>query len=49
MDFGAMMFHTDYSMPIVDLAQACEARGFAHSAVAQNAVPGRHRAAEDVL
>src|SRR6266699_2282475 len=28
MDFGAMMFHTDYSMPIVDLAQACEARGF---------------------
>jgi len=28
MQFGAMMFHTDYSMPIVDLAQACEARGF---------------------
>src|SRR6266581_2198709 len=28
MDFGAMMFHTDYSMPIVDLARACEARGF---------------------
>jgi probable F420-dependent oxidoreductase len=28
MDFGAFMFHTDYSMPIVDLAQACEARGF---------------------
>src|ERR1700722_6358579 len=28
MDFGAFMFHTDYSMPIVALAQACEARGF---------------------
>src|ERR1700744_5185747 len=28
MDFGAFMFHTDYSMPIVPLAQACEARGF---------------------
>ena len=28
MDFGAFMFHTDYSMPIIDLAQACEARGF---------------------
>jgi probable F420-dependent oxidoreductase len=28
MDFGVFMFHTDYSMPIVDLAQACEARGF---------------------
>jgi len=28
MDFGAFMFHTDYSMPIVELAQACEARGF---------------------
>jgi probable F420-dependent oxidoreductase len=28
MDFGAFMFHTDYSMPIVDLALACEARGF---------------------
>ena len=28
MDFGAFMFHTDYSMPIVDLARACEARGF---------------------
>ena len=28
MDFGVVMFHTDYSMPIADLAQACEARGF---------------------
>src|SRR5579862_2956690 len=28
MDFGAFMFHTDYSMPIVALAQACEARRF---------------------
>src|ERR1700744_6708899 len=28
MDFGAFMFHTDYSMPIVPLAQACGARGF---------------------
>ena len=28
MDFGAFMFHTDYSMPIVPLAQACETRGF---------------------
>jgi probable F420-dependent oxidoreductase len=28
MDFGAFMFHTDYSMPIVELAVACEARGF---------------------
>jgi len=28
MDVGAAMFFTDYSMPIVDLAQACEARGF---------------------
>jgi len=28
MDFGAFMFHTDYSMPIVDLARACEERGF---------------------
>ena len=28
MDFGAFMFHTDYSMPIIELAQACEARGF---------------------
>jgi probable F420-dependent oxidoreductase len=28
MDFGVFMFHTDYSMPIVDQAQACEARGF---------------------
>ena len=28
MHFGAFMFHTDYSMPIVELAQACEARGF---------------------
>ena len=28
MHFGAFMFHTDYSMPIVPLAQACEARGF---------------------
>ena len=28
MDFGVFMFHTDYSMPIVDLARACEARGF---------------------
>src|ERR1700724_2143457 len=28
MDFGAMMFHTDYSMPIVDLARALEERGF---------------------
>jgi probable F420-dependent oxidoreductase len=28
MDFGAFMFHTDYSMPIADLAPACEARGF---------------------
>src|SRR5258708_10162255 len=28
MDFGAFMFHTDYSMPIVGLAQACEVRGF---------------------
>src|SRR5579864_8177511 len=28
MDFGAFMFHTDYSMPIVPLAQACEERGF---------------------
>ena len=27
MDFGAFMFHTDYSMPIVALAQACEASG----------------------
>src|SRR5271170_3105773 len=28
MDFGVTLFHTDYSMPIVALAQACEARGF---------------------
>src|SRR5579863_5171168 len=28
MEFGAVMFHTDYSMPIADLARACEARGF---------------------
>jgi probable F420-dependent oxidoreductase len=28
MDFGVFMFHTDYSMPIVPLAQACEERGF---------------------
>jgi probable F420-dependent oxidoreductase len=28
MDFGVFMFHTDYSMPIVALAQACEERGF---------------------
>jgi probable F420-dependent oxidoreductase len=28
MDFGAFMFHTEYSMPIVDLALACEERGF---------------------
>src|SRR3984957_19265346 len=28
MDCGAFMFHTDYSMPIVALAQACAARGF---------------------
>src|SRR5260221_5713639 len=28
MDFGVFMFHTDYSMPIVALAQGCEARGF---------------------
>src|SRR5271169_4277133 len=28
MDFGVFMFHTDYSMPIADLAQALEARGF---------------------
>src|SRR5580658_9093960 len=28
MDFGVMMFHTDYSMPVVPLPQACEARGF---------------------
>jgi probable F420-dependent oxidoreductase len=28
MDFGAFMFHTDYSMPIVPLAQVCEERGF---------------------
>src|SRR5580698_5015534 len=28
MDFGAFMFHTDYSMPAPALAQACEARGF---------------------
>src|SRR6266404_5659791 len=28
MDFGVFMFHTDYSMPIVDLALACEGRGF---------------------
>jgi probable F420-dependent oxidoreductase len=28
MDFGAVMFHTDYSMPIVELARACEERGF---------------------
>src|ERR1700685_1000877 len=28
MDFGAFMFHTDYSMPIVPLARACEERGF---------------------
>jgi probable F420-dependent oxidoreductase len=58
MDFGAFMFHTDYSMPIVDLAQACEARGFEslwapeHSHIplsAQIAVPGRRRGAENVL
>ncbi len=28
MEFGAVMFHTDYSMPIADLARACGARGF---------------------
>src|SRR5271170_4739113 len=28
MDFGVTLFHTDYSMPVVALAQACEARGF---------------------
>ncbi len=28
MDFGVVMFHTDYSIPIADLAPACEARGF---------------------
>ena len=28
MDFGIFMFHTDYSMPVIDQAQACEARGF---------------------
>src|SRR3984893_7707762 len=28
MGLGPFMFHTDYSMPIVGLAQACEARGF---------------------
>ena len=28
MDFGAFMFHTDYSMAIVDQARACEERGF---------------------
>jgi probable F420-dependent oxidoreductase len=28
MDFGVTLFHTDYSMPVVELAQACEARGF---------------------
>ena len=28
MDFGVFMFHTDYSMPIVALGQACEERGF---------------------
>src|SRR5271169_5206187 len=28
MHFGVSMFHTDYSIPAVDLAQALEARGF---------------------
>src|SRR2546423_14331843 len=28
MDFGVLMFMTDYSMPVVALAQAMEARGF---------------------
>jgi len=49
------MFHTDYSMPIVALAQACEARGFEslwapeHSHIPadpQIAVPRRRRRAE---
>src|ERR1700686_5778388 len=28
MDFGVLMFMTDYSMPVAALAQAMEARGF---------------------
>jgi len=28
MHFGVSMFHTDYSIPAVELAQALEARGF---------------------
>ena len=28
MHFGVSMFHTDYSIPAVELARALEARGF---------------------
>ena len=28
MDFGALMFFTDYAIPATELAQALEARGF---------------------
>src|SRR5713226_7624337 len=56
MDFGALMFFTDYAISGVDLAKALEERGFesvwagalAYPAVAQNAISRRRRPAETV-
>ena len=58
MDFGALMFFTDYAISAVDLARALEERGFevdlgaralAHSDLAQDALSGRRRIAQAVL
>ena len=59
MDFGALMFFTEYAVPANEFAQALEARGFesvwaperalAHPGLAQIAVAGRRRAAQGLL
>src|SRR6516162_3534856 len=54
MDFGVLMFFTDYAISAGDLAKALEERGLgtralAHTDFAQDTVSGRRRAAEALL